>query len=58
MSDHLTEFVRSALMRVAAGVHSLSARSFKVRHGMQEESVTAKGQEYNYLVNSLAWVAQ
>jgi len=30
----LTRFVRLALLRIGARVRSLSARSFKVRHGM------------------------
>jgi hypothetical protein len=33
----LTRFVRLALMRAGAGVRSLSARSFKVRHRMRKD---------------------
>jgi hypothetical protein len=36
-SSTLAKFVRLALMRVDVGVHSLSARSFKVPHGMRRE---------------------
>ena len=33
----LTRFVRPALERIGAGVRSLSARSFKVRHGLRKD---------------------